>query len=196
MTAPTLDKSYWESRWTEGQTGWDIGSPSAPLVEYFDQLEDRKMKILIPGCGNAWEGEYLHQLGFENVYLMDLAPSALEHFIKRVPDFPEEHMILGDFFQLNEKFDLIIEQTFFCAISPKMRRQYAEKAHSLLNENGKLVGLLFETDFDKDTPPYGGHKQEYLGYFQPWFNIKYCDIAYNSIKPRFGRELFVNFIRK
>lgn len=196
MGTPQLDKSYWEQRWQEGATGWDIGAPSTPLAEYVDQLTDKQTKILIPGCGSAWEGEYLHRNGFENVYLIDLAPSALEHFLKRVPGFPEDHLILGDFFQLQDNFDMILEQTFFCAISPALRRQYVIKAWNLLQPEGKLVGLLFDDDFGRPTPPYGGHKAEYLQYFQPWFRIKYFDTAYNSIKPRLGRELFINVVKR
>lgn len=186
------DKEYWEQRWREGQTGWDIGSPSIPLIEYFDQLTDKNRKTLIPGCGNAWEAEYLHENGFTNVHIIDLAPSALESFMRRVPDFPEEHIILGDFFKLEDTFDMIIEQTFFCAIEPYQRSQYALKVWNLLNTGGNLVGLLFDDDFGKDHPPFGGQKNEYLSYFEPWFRIKYFDTAYNSIKPRQGREIFMN----
>lgn len=196
MGAPQLDKSYWEQRWQDGTTGWDIGAPSTPLVEYFDQLTDKDIRILIPGCGNAWEGQYLHQQGFKNVYLIDLAPSALENVLKRTPDFPEDHLILGDFFMLKDEFDMLVEQTFFCAIDPKLRRQYVIQAWNLLKPEGKLVGLLFDNDFGKDTPPYGGDKMEYVQYFQPWFRIKYFDLAYNSIKPRLGRELFINVVKR
>lgn len=195
METPALDKSYWETRWQEGETGWDIGGPSAPLQAYFDQLKDKTISILIPGCGNAWEGEYLHRQGFTNVYLIDLAPSALDNFGQRVPGFPKDHLITGDFFELTGQFDLIVEQTFFCAISPALRSQYAQKAHDLLKPGGKLVGLLFDDDFGKNTPPYGGKREEYLQYFQDLFEIKHFETAINSIKPRAGRELFINLVK-
>ena len=54
-----LDAEYWEERYRAGTTGWDIGSPSTPLKEYIDQLQDPSKKILIPGAGNAYEAEYL-----------------------------------------------------------------------------------------------------------------------------------------
>ena len=56
----------WEKRYRESETGWDLGSISTPLKEYFDQLEDKEIKVLIPGCGNAHEASYLHELGFKN----------------------------------------------------------------------------------------------------------------------------------
>ena len=56
-----MDKQYWSQRYQEGQTGWDIGGVSAPLAAYFDQLEDKNLRILIPGAGNAHEAAYLFQ---------------------------------------------------------------------------------------------------------------------------------------
>lgn len=191
-----FDKSYWQDRWENSQTGWDIGYPSTPLTEYIDQLKNTDLKILIPGCGNAYEGEYLIKKGFKNTYLIDIAPAAFKNLQKRFPDFPEENMILGDFFEHSEKYDLIFEQTFFCALSPKLRRAYAEKMHQLLNENGRLVGLLFNTPLFNDHPPFGGNKEEYLPLFEDLFEILHFEPAHNSIKPRAGTELFIELKKK
>jgi methyl halide transferase len=119
----------------------------------------------------------------------------MSDFKKRAPHFPVENIIIEDFFEHNGKYDLIIEQTFFCAIFPSERKKYAERIYELLNSGGKLVGLLFNHEFDNKFPPYGGTKEEYLEYFNPFFQIKYFSTAYNSIKPRAGRELFINLIK-
>lgn len=192
----SLDKSYWQDRWENAETGWDIGYPSTPLVAYFDTLENKDIKILIPGCGNAYEGEYLIKKGFKNTFLIDIAPLAFENLKKRFPDFPDENLILGDFFEHEESYDLIVEQTFFCALNPKLRRAYAEKTHSLLNKRGKLMGVLFNAPLFKDHPPFGGNKTEYLGYFEDLFTIFHFETATNSIKPRAGRELFIEIEKK
>ena len=68
-----LNKDIWNERYHNKETGWDIGHISTPLKEYFDQLENKSLKILIPGCGNAYEAEYLIQLGFKKVFLIDWA---------------------------------------------------------------------------------------------------------------------------
>ena len=52
-------KEYWINRYKEERTGWDIGYPSTPLKEYIDQLQDKNLRILIPGAGNGYEAEYL-----------------------------------------------------------------------------------------------------------------------------------------
>jgi len=191
VESPETTPEYWEQRWKESQTGWDIGYPSTPIKEYFEQVNNKDIKILIPGCGNAWEGELLNSMGFTQVYMIDIAPTAVEHIKDRIPQLPEDRIILGDFFELEEQFDIIVEQTFFCALNPEKRMDYAMKAHELLKPGGKLVGLLFDCHFGNPHPPFGGTKQEYLTYFEAMFDIEVMDRAYNSIKPRLGRELFV-----
>jgi SAM-dependent methyltransferase len=188
-----LDQNYWNERWEKGQTGWDIGAPSTPLKEYFDQIKNKDLHILIPGCGNAYEAEYLHQLGFHNVFLIDIAPLALASFRKRFPEFPKEHLINDDFFAHRGKYDLIVEQTFFCALNPNMREAYCAHMHNLLAPGGKLVGVLFDDMLNNDHPPFGGNKTEYQRLFEGRFLIKVLESAHNSIAPRAGREVFIIF---
>jgi hypothetical protein len=86
---------------------------------------------------------------------------------------------------------LILEQTFFCALEPSLRKAYAEKIHSILNLDGKLVGVLFNCEFEKQGPPFGGTKSEYLTLFESYFEVHKMEDCYNSIQPRKGNELFV-----
>ena len=191
-----LNKEFWDERYKNGYTGWDIGYISTPMKEYFDQLKDKYLRILIPGGGNGYEAEYLYNLGFKNVFLLDWSVIALENFKKRSPLFPEHNLINENFFQHIGKYDLIVEQTFFCAINPDMRKKYADKIYNLLSMNGNLAGLLFNCELNKDEPPFGGSKEEYENYFKELFNFKVFETAYNSIKPRVGKELFINLVRK
>lgn len=185
-----LSKEYWNNRYEENQIGWDIGAPSRPLKEYIDQLEDKTIRILIPGAGNSYEAEYLWNNGFENVFVLDFAPEAIDSFLKRCPTFPKENTIIDDFFAHSGSYDLILEQTFFCALNPTLRSKYAEKMSELLSENGKLVGVMFNRNFDEE-PPYGGNKEEYLELFQTYFSDVRIEECYNSIEQRMGSEVFV-----
>ncbi len=192
----SLDKNFWDSRYKTNTIGWDIGYVSTPLKEYIDQLTDKNQKILIPGAGNSYEAEYLHSQGFKNVFILDFSKTALQNFLSRVPSFPKNHIILENFFDFKGSFDLIIEQTFFCALDPKLRPKYAQQMHQLLVDNGKLVGVLFCIELNKDKPPFGGSKEEYLPYFEPYFHIKKMEPAYNSIPPRKDSELFITLVKK
>lgn len=191
-------QSYWNERWENQETGWDIGYPSTPLKEFIDTLTDKNLRILIPGCGNAYEAEYLFDQGFDKVYVVDFAAKALQDFRRRVPGFPDEQLICGDFFTLDAApFDLILEQTFFCAIEPTLRAQYAAKMHQLLAPGGKLAGVLFnDPALGHDKPPFGGNAEEYKATFSPYFDFLEFRAAANSIPPRAGRELFIHFQRK
>ena len=139
-----LDKSFWEKRYQNNQTGWDVGYIATPLKDYIDQLTNKEIKILIPGAGNSHEAEYLWNNGFKNIYVLDIAEHPLMNFKNRIPDFPESRLIHDDFFEIQNTFDLIVEHTFFCALNPDLREKYASKMHDLLNSNGKLIGLLFD----------------------------------------------------
>jgi SAM-dependent methyltransferase len=193
---PADVKSYWDTQYSENMTGWDIGHISNPVKEYIDQLSDKSVKILIPGAGNAYEAEYLFLNGFKSVYVLDISSLAINSFKQRFPDFPSENLLEHDFFAHSDTYDLIIEQTFFCAINPADRLKYVKKVHSLLKDRGKLVGLLFNHEFEKEGPPFGGSVKEYESLFSPYFEFKTFGISYNSIKPRANREHFINFVKK
>ncbi|WP_456420780.1 SAM-dependent methyltransferase [Lutibacter sp.] len=191
-----LDKSYWEELYNSNRTGWDIGYISTPIKEYIDQLDNIDLHILIPGAGNSYEAEYLHKKGFKNVDVIDIATQPLNNFKKRVPSFPKTNLIQKNFFSHQKKYDLIIEQTFFSSLHPTHREKYVHKMHDLLSQKGKLVGIFFDVQFSKEGPPYGGSLNEYLLLFSSFFTIRVLDKCYNSIKPRFGRELFFIFEKK
>lgn len=198
---PAFDAAYWQTRYEAARTAWDAGGITPPLQTYFEQLiSGRQPRVLIPGAGHAYEAEYLHRAGFEHVFVADIAPAALAAAARRVPDFPAAHLLEEDFFALMptpEPYDLIVEQTFFCALDPGLRPAYARQCANLLRLGGTLVGLLFEADFGPVTePPFGGGREEYRAYFEPYFEFRYFETATNSIQPRAGRELFICLKKK
>ena len=111
-----LSEEFWDDRYKSKEIGWDLGEISTPIKLYIDQLTNKNIKILIPGGGNSYEAEYLHHNGFENVTVVDVSRKALDNIKKRVPTFPLKNLIHSNFFDLQESFDLVLEQTFFCAI--------------------------------------------------------------------------------
>ncbi|WP_224483667.1 TPMT family class I SAM-dependent methyltransferase [Robertkochia aurantiaca] len=191
-----LNASYWENRYQAQDTPWDIGYAATPLVHFIDGLQNKDIKILIPGAGNAHEALYCRESGFRKTYVLDFASRPLENLKEKAPDFPGEQLIQKDFFELEDQFDLILEQTFFCAIDPGKRSAYAEKMASLLTPGGCLAGLFFEFPLTETGPPFGGHRTEYEQYFKPYFTIKKMERCYNSIAPRMGKELFFIFEKK
>ncbi|MBK6543495.1 MAG: SAM-dependent methyltransferase [Flavobacteriales bacterium] len=190
-----LDRTYWETRYTGQETGWDVGAVTTPLKEYFDELADKGLAILIPGGGRSYEAEYLHRAGFTDVHVIDLTDAPFIDLLARCPEFPKEHLHVGDFFAHEGLYDRIIEQTFFCALDPALRERYVAHMHALLRPGGRLVGLLFNDPLNEDRPPFGGDREAYLPLFRKCFPDVQLDPCYNSIAPRAGRELWVRALR-
>ena len=191
-----FNKEYWEHKYRNNKTGWDIGYISTPMKFYIDQLTNKSLHILIPGAGNGHEIEYLHKKGFTNLTVIDIAEQPLKNIKDRIPDFPINKLINQNFFDHNQTYDLILEQTFFCALHPEDRITYVQKMNRLLNNKGKLAGLLFDFELTHNGPPFGGSKTEYIELFKSNFHINLLEKCYNSIKPRHDRELFFIFEKK
>ena len=192
----TFNASFWSEKYNSNQTGWDMGQVSPPIKAYIEQLDTKDLSILIPGAGNAYEAAYLFEKGFTDVTVLDLVKEPLENFKKRVPEFPKNHLIQEDFFEHQGQYDLILEQTFFCALDPSLRMDYINKMNSLLKDGGKLVGLLFDFRLTDEGPPFGGDADAYSLAFQKSFHLRTMSPCYNSIKQRLGNELFINFVKR
>jgi SAM-dependent methyltransferase len=191
----TTRMNYWDERYKSNQTGWDIKQVSPPLKDYIDNLTDTKLKILIPGCGNAYEAEYLLNKGFNNVTLIDISPTLVNTLKEKFAGKPIR-ILNADFFEHKGKYDLILEQTFFCAIDPSLRKQYVNTCFNFLKDGGKIAGLLFNIVFEEEGPPYGGIKEEYEALFKTKFMLNKFDKCLISIIPRRNNELFIELEKK
>ncbi len=193
-----MSKDYWNNLYASNDTGWDIGYPSPAIRDYVDQLKDKTLPILIPGCGNAHEADYLLSQGFTNVTLIDIAPLVTQKLREKfgADNSRKINIITGDFFEHEGKYKLIIEQTFLSALDPTLRPKYVEKMHALLVKGGHLTGVIFNKVFDEPGPPFGGTIEEYMQMFSPNFQVKQMEACYNSIERRKGTEAFINLIAK
>jgi SAM-dependent methyltransferase len=191
-----LDQTYWENQYVSETIGWDLGQPSPPLQTIIDELSDKNLRILIPGCGNAYEAEYLLNQGFTDVTLIDISPTLVSDLQAKFKENKQIKVVLGDFFAHEGEYDLILEQTFFCALPPSMRQQYVWKMHQLLSPSGEIKGLLFNRFFEKQGPPFGGDLATYEQLFKAAFEIKKIDICQNSISSRADTEFSITFAKK
>lgn len=187
-----LPAIFWEQKYQQGQTPWDIGYASPAIVQYFETVPNKQAAILIPGCGNAHEALALAKMGFTNICILDIVPTVIE----KVQQLFEKgnikiNAICVDFFAFDGQFDYIVEQTFFCALLPTQRLNYARKMQQLLRPNGLLVGVLFNREFEQAGPPFGGSVAEYEHLFRLHFSSARFSPCINSIKPRMGAEVWM-----
>lgn len=192
----SLNEQYWTSRYNQNLIGWDVGQVTFPIKQFLDQIDNKDLKVLIPGAGNAYEAAYAFESGFKNLHILDISKVPLNNFLEKYSDFPKDQVHHENFFDHQGKYDLILEQTFFCALPIILRQDYADKMHDLLEVNGQLAGVLFNRGFGNDSPPFGGSIAEYRTYFSDLFDIKTMESCYNSIPPRLGSEIFIRLIKK
>jgi hypothetical protein len=198
MKGNNLDASFWDLRYENNQTGWDLKEVSPPIKKWLDNQENKEINILIPGAGKGHEVKYAFDSGFKNVFYMDLSTQASDLFAKKCPLFPKDQILIEDFFSLNKSlfFDAVIEQTFFCALDPNLREDYVNKGFEILKSKGVIVGLLFNRKFEIEGPPFGGTFKEYEKLFSQKFIINKLEDSTNSALPRKGYEFWIEFIKK
>jgi len=192
-----LTEKYWTDRYLNNDTGWDIGYPSTPLATYIDQLKDKSAAILIPGGGNSYEAGYLLEKGFTNITVADISALVCDTLKERYAAYIGKGftVIHTDFFDLEGQYDLVLEQTFFCALDPSLRERYVAAMHAIIKPGGKIAGVMFNAAFE-GGPPFGGNTEEYKKLFEKYFDIAVMEPCYNSIKPREGAEIFVQLVNK
>ena len=119
----------------------------------------------------------------KNITIIDIAPSLIADLRSRTSHQSQIHIIEGDFFAHQGQYELILEQTFFCALDPGLRRRYIDHMHELLQQGGLLAGVLFNRYFDQAGPPFGGDLEEYQELFSSKFEIKKMELCNTRILP-------------
>lgn len=185
-----LDQKYWNERHINKDTPWHLQNVSPPLKAYIDQWDNKQARILIPGAGHAHEALYLLSRGFTQITVCDISELAIDNIKSLIGSHGGITYYVGDFFEMTGTYDLILEQTFFCALDPSLREAYIQKMFELLDENGTLAGLLFASHFPFEGPPFGGTMDEYKTLFGKKLYMLSIDMCYNSVVPRQGNELF------
>lgn len=191
-----LDAAYWNSRYHASQTAWDLGRVSSPIRHIVDDLVDKEQRILIPGAGYGHEAVYLYEQGFKDVTVLDYACEPIEILASKNLDKGRIKLVQQNFFDHQGEYDLILEQTFFCALELRFRESYPNKIHQLLSNKGQLKGIFFSFPDQRDEPPYTGTAEEYKKLFEPYITIKILEPCTFSEPSRSGKELFIELEKR
>lgn len=70
-----LNQEFWSKKYSTNKIGWNLGEVSPPLKAYFDELENKEVKILIPGGGNSYKA------GFSNKFYCKLFKNSLNFLL-------------------------------------------------------------------------------------------------------------------
>lgn len=132
---------------------WDAGRVPDALRTYAARTQPGS-RILIPGCGSAYEAYYLLENGFD-VEAIDFSDAAVAIGKANLGCFGDR-IRLADFFSFEYglPYDVVYERAFLCALPPRAWLEYAERMAQLLRPEGHLAGFFFLKETQKG-PPFG-----------------------------------------
>ncbi|MHC4933556.1 MAG: class I SAM-dependent methyltransferase [Planctomycetota bacterium] len=174
---------YWQRRYREGETGWDLGGPCPVFVELLEspRAPPRDGRVAFPGCGHGHDVRHFRERGYDAVGF-DFAGSPTDLPIERLDVFE-----LGS--RYPEAFSCVVEYTCYCAIPPAARPEYAASLRAALRPGGLLIALLFPVEEREDkAPPFGISEEEVHTVLGEGMEVLELETPSNSVKPRLGRE--------
>lgn len=154
---PRLDPAtpaFWDVRFEAEFMPWDQGAVPQCLEDYVSRFPAPR-RTLIPGCGSAHEARLFLQAGWP-VAAIDFSPVAVAR-ARKVLGQLGANVREADFFGselARERFEIIYERAFLCALPVRLRMAWAERVSMLLPPGGRLIGFFY---FDETVkgPPFG-----------------------------------------
>ncbi len=166
---------------------WDAGGVPHELVKYLAGAA-RGGRVLIPGCGAAYEVAVFHEAGYE-VIAIDFSPAAVSAAARALGPL-QRTVRLGDIFQYDFgiiPFDIIYERAFLCSLPRRLRPDYCARVSELLRPGGLLIGFFFY-DASEDGPPFGLGKGELEELLKGRFVLEAEEETYSSVPVFAGKE--------
>jgi len=184
---------FWETRYRDHIMPWDAGAVPRSLPAFLPRLRTGT-RILIPGCGSAYEANFLAENGMD-VLAIDFSPAAVAAARKQVPRFPQA-VREADFFEFDfgMPYEVVYERAFLCALPPKMWPAYATRMAKLIASDGLLAGFFFFDDAPRG-PPFGINEQALLDLLSPAFVLEARHAVTDSIAVFQGKEHWMEFRR-
>ncbi|KAF4616903.1 hypothetical protein D9613_008747 [Agrocybe pediades] len=196
------DQSTWELAWQKGVTPWDAGEAQPSLKEVVESSGldlPRSGRALIPGCGSGYDPIYLSlALGLDCLGL-EIADTAIKRATDLINKAKETNPNLKasisnqDFFTFepseNERFDLIYDHTFFCAIPPSWRKDWGKQMAKLVKPGGYLITIVYPLRPHTETgPPYWIIPEHYEELLSPNFEKVLDKVPAVSSPSHEGKE--------
>ncbi len=190
------DSEFWNQKYIINDTSWDLHGPTPYFSEWI-KLQTPPLKICILGAGNGYDAFHFSSLGHD-VTAVDFADEPIKFMNQKSKELSQSiNVVQDDIFNLphqySETFDIVFEQTCFCAINPRRREEYVKMVHSILNRDGRFVGFLFPINKDENEggPPFAVKLEKTLPLFEKYFNLLAKYFPDKSITQRKGNEFFV-----
>ena len=194
------DPDFWEDIYKRNDIGWDLNGPTPIFNKIANKLKPGRVIIL--GAGRGHDAIIFSKLNFE-VTAVDFAPSAINYLEKlckknniKVNAVQSDIFSLGKYY--DNYFDYIIEQTCFCAIDPRRRKEYERLVFRILKTAGNLIGLWYPLDkaIEDGGPPWGVSRSNLKNIFEKRWIVTKELFSELSVKKRKQREKLIIFKKK
>lgn len=185
---------FWCKRFSEGVTPWDAGRVPQDVADFVATAVAPE-RVLVPGCGSAWEAAHFAAAGWPAIAL-DFSPEAIARAAAQ-PGMAAVDLVCADFFtyELPQPVSIIYERAFLCALPRKCWADWATRVAALLPPGGRLAGYFFVCDQLKG-PPFGITDEALQALLAPAF-ARVEDRPVNDSIPVFaGRERWQVWVRR
>lgn len=185
VPAPVHTSSYWEQRYQEGRTGWDLGGPTPLFVDVLKQASDGALqplppgRILVVGCGRGHDVLLFARYGFDALGV-DFAPSAVQAGMAAAQAarlVERARFLEANMFDLPQQypshFDYVLERACYCAVDPGDRRRYVAAVAALLKPGGRVLGQFFLGPQRRPGPPFATSVEEIRMFFADSFEVEH-----------------------
>jgi len=163
--------AFWDERYRARFTPWDANGVPPALVRFVESARPGP-RVLVPGCGSAYEAGYLDAHGFD-VTAVDIAPEALARAREVLRDAVAARVLKqADFFTLDVEIDWVYERALLCALPVRLWSRYGAAMHRLVRPGGLLAGFFYVDEQAAEPrrgPPFAARRKEIDGLFSVGF---------------------------
>ena len=189
------EPTFWQRLYDSGEDGWELRTPSPPLVAHLEKNPPPRGNVAVLGCGRGHDCRLLAKAGYQ-VWGFDFAKQAISE--ARALASQEALDIIfeqRDIFELAADyqgfFDGVWEYTCFCAIDPARRPDYARLVREILKPEGWLLACFYPLRDGSDGPPFPTSEAEIRRLFLPHFRFVETYAPDHSPAQRKGFEWMV-----
>ena len=216
---PAEMRAKWDGLWAAGLAPgdrFDARAASPALLARLGRLGGLEgARVLVPGCGRGYDLAAFVQAGAAEAVGLEISPSACDAAREYLAGALGDSGLAGrasvelrNFFEEDSfapenlgQFDLVYDYTFFCAINPSLRDDWASGMARAVRPGGRLATLMFPVDPSRGRdvgPPYAVETADYEGRLGlEGFRTEFVEEVPND-ESHFGRggmEKFGVFIR-
>lgn len=184
-----MDPAYWNELYLKGDTRWDKGAPSPPIVRMLREgVVPMGCHLAVVGAGFGYEAIEAARQGYR-VTAIDYASEAVKRIAANARTAGVQLEVREeDVFAMKGPFDAVLEHTCFCAIDVERRAEYVAAVARALAPGGTLLGVFYAHG-KQGGPPFDVGEAEIRAMFEPRFRIERLLRAPDSIPNRAGKEL-------